>query len=325
MDWQEFIFNKFPFLHRWIRWAKRVTLPGFDGVPLYDVLVFVITEIQKDAITIRAAAVAFNFMLAVFPTMIFFFTLIPYIPAISPEMTSSNMRDMVLEFMSKVLPLSAYDLLKTTIVDTITIPRGGLLSFGFIMALYFSTNGVNSMMSSFDKTYDVFKKRNFLQSRWVALKLTIFLALLVIFSVIFIIAGNYFIDLLLEFIEVKATIGKYAISLLRWLVILSMFFIAISLMYYYGPAIKQKFRFISAGSTTATLLSIVTSLGFSYYVNNYGTYNKLYGFIGNFIVIMLWFYFNAFVLLIGFELNASIAVNKEKKGRGKESEFESEV
>ncbi|MCH8331638.1 MAG: YihY/virulence factor BrkB family protein, partial [Bacteroidetes bacterium] len=105
-----------------------------------------------------------------------------------------------------------------------------------------------------------------------------------------------------------------ALTLVRWVVILLLFFNGISLIYYFGPSIKKRFKWFSAGSSTATVFSIMISLAFTFYVNNFGQYNKLYGSIGTLFVIMLWFYLNAMVLLIGFELNSGIAVIKARAG-----------
>jgi membrane protein len=101
----------------------------------------------------------------------------------------------------------------------------------------------------------------------------------------------------------------------KWTVVLAVFFLAISFLYYYGPSVKKRWRFISAGSTFASLLSIFTSIGFAYFVNNFGKYNTIYGSIGTLIVIMLWIYFNSYILLLGFELNASIDNAKKHKLR----------
>jgi membrane protein len=124
------------------------------------------------------------------------------------------------------------------------------------------------------------------------------------------ITNEYFIRWMFHHGWLKNKTQLFIILTFKWLVIAALLFFTISFIYYYGPAKKRKWRFISAGSTLATCLSILTSIGFSYFVNNFGQYNKLYGSMGTLIVVLLWIYFNSLILLIGFELNASI--NKAK-------------
>ena len=283
--------------------AKSVTLPGFDSVPLYDVLVFFTNEIRRNVISVRAKAIAFTFFLALFPGLIFLFTLIPYIPF-------HGLQEDLIAFLKELLPIDAFALLENTIRGVIQEQRGELLSIGLLLALFVSTNGVMAMMESFDKTYAVFVKRNSLVKRWIALKLTIVIFFLLVISIIAIVEGNQMLKLLLKTFQILTPFNFILFSALKWLIIILLFFNSISFIYYYGPAVKKKFRFISAGSTLATFLVILISIGFSYFVNNFGNYNRFYGSIGTIIALQIYIFLNAFALLLGFELNASIAINK---------------
>ena len=298
------ILHRFPVLYKLVEWAETVRIPGFDNVPLYDVVFFFVNEIKRDVISVRARAIAYTFFLALFPSILFLLSLIPYIPV-------ANLQDNLVLLIKELLPdESIFRLFEETITGVVIEQRGELLSIGLLLALFFSTNGVLGIMESFDKSYSTFIKRNILRNRWVALKLTIVLFFLLILSLVLIVAGNQILTLLLSMFDILSPFTFILFSTLKWIIIILLFFNSISFIYYYGPATKKKFKFISAGSTLATLLAILISIGFSYFVSNFATYNKIYGSIGTIIALMVFIYLNSFVLLIGFELNASIAYNK---------------
>lgn len=286
--------------------AKGVTLPGFQGQPLYDVGVFFVNSLKNGALSTRAASVAFNFFIAIFPAIIFLFTLIPYIPV-------PNFQNELLDIMKSVMPGNAFTAIEGTITDIVSNPRFGLLSIGFIATLYFSTNGINSIMKSFNATSQTFETRSGLQRRLASLWLFLIFTLLVTIAIALIIFSQYGFEYFYDLGLMKGGIWYYLLKIFEWLIVLALFFFAISFMYYFAPAKKTKWKFISAGGSLATVLSIVTSLLFSFYVNNFGQYNELYGSIGTIIVLMLWMRLNAQILLIGFELNVSIRSAKKKR------------
>jgi membrane protein len=292
------ILNSKPFLLI-TEWSIKISFPGFDRLPLYYVVSYFLKAIQKEAITMRASSLAFNYLMAIFPAFIFLFTLIPYIPI-------ENFQDEVFKLLQEVLPHNAFEATKSTIEDILKQQRGGLLSLGFALSLYYSTNGIIAMMNAFNNSYSSTETRSEWQKRLIALGLFAILSSLVFVAVSLIIFSGTAINMLVEYGWLK---GSLTITLIRigiWLIILLLFFFAYSFLYYYGPSKRVKYRFISAGSTLATLLTIISSMGFSYFVNNFGQYNKLYGSIGTLIVVLLWLYITSLVLLIGFELNASI-------------------
>ncbi len=283
--------------------SKQLILPGFEGMSVNYVWTFFINGIQKGSITSRASSLSFNFFLALFPAIIFFFTLIPYVPI-------PHFQDQLLELIKNVLPDNAYEAARTTIEDIIRHQRGGLLSFGFLAALYFATNGVHAMIDAFNKTFHSIETRSFIKQRAISLILTIVLSFLVVTAISLIITQEYFIKWITHQGLIKSKTKLIFILATKWIIIAALLFFTISFLYYFGPSRKRKWKFISAGSTLATILSILTSFCFSYFVNNFGQYNKLYGSVGTLIVLLLWIYFNSLILLIGFELNASI--NKAK-------------
>ena len=290
-----------------IRLSKKVVLPGFDGMPLYDVTVFFVKGLYQGYITSRASAISFNFFLAVFPSLIFFFTIIPFIPI-------TNFQQSLLDLIRNFLPDSAFATVRTTVEDIITRPRGGLLSLGFVLSLYFTTNGINSLIEAFNNTFHTIETRSAIKQRIVSILLVLIITILLIIAIGLITLGTWFLSMILpeHILESKLYFGVIVMS--KWLVTIAMLFFAISFIYYFAPAKKWHFRFISAGSSLATILVIATTLGFNFYVDNFSKYNALYGSIGTLLVVLLWIYFNSFSLLIGFELNASIFnVKKGKK------------
>ncbi len=284
-------------------WAKEITLPGFDGVPLYDVMVFFRNEMKRNVISVRARAIAFTSFMALFPALIFLFTLIPYIPV-------ENLQVNLVDFIRERIPMDTFKMIEGTITGVIQEQRGELLSIGLALALFISTNAVMSLMQSFDKSYVVFVKRGMLKTRGIALGLTIVLFFLLLLSIMTIVAGNLFLKLLLETFDILNPFNFILFSTLKWMIVILLFFLSISFIYYYGPAVKKKFRFVSAGSTLATLLVILISIGFSYFVNNFGQYNRIYGSIGTIIALQVYIYLNSFALLLGYELNLAIAISK---------------
>lgn len=285
-------------------WSKRLVLPGFDGVPLFDVAVFFIKGMRKGSITNRAAALSFNTFLAIFPAIIFFFTLIPYIPI-------ENFQDSLLDLLKDFIPTQAYDMVEETLFDIVKRPRGGLLSFGFLLAMYFATNSINSLIEAFNQTYHAIETRTAFKQRLVSIALVLILSVLVIVAIALITFGPLSLNWLVNKGLLTDGLTIFIIGIGKWIITLALLFFAFSFLFYYAPSGKQRFRFISLGSTITTLLFIATSVGFNFYVNNFSKYNSLYGSIGTLIVFMMWIYFNAIIILIGFELNASISVARK--------------
>jgi membrane protein len=287
-----------------IEWTKVCVLPGFSPLPIYTVATFFFREIGKDTLVNKASSLAYNFMLAIFPAIIFLFTLIPYIPK------RIGFQDQLMSLIALVLPNNAYLAFETTLNEIINIQNGSLLSIGFILSLFFATNGVHNLMKAFNKSSLVVETRPWLKQRLIAVILTIVIA----FSVIVCIAAMAIGELLLQYLNtelhIRGNSTYYAIQLTRWTLLGILYFTTISILYRYGPAHSKKWKFFSAGSWLATILAFLTIWGFSFYINHFGSYNKVYGSIGTLIVIMIWLYLNSLILLVGFELNASVDLSK---------------
>lgn len=275
--------------------SKVIILPGFDRLPIYYVAKFFIKGIQEGLLATKASSMAFKFFLALFPTIIFLLTLLPYIPI-------DDFRMRLLVILEDVLPQSGYEFAKTSIIDVVTHADGGLLSFGFLFALFLATNGIDGMLKAFQDSYNTQWKRGAIQQKALSISLLFILTLLLIIAIAAIITSEY----LVGYFFPPGSLASISILIGKWLIIAALGFFGISFIYYLGGKRTSKWRFFSAGSTLATFLVLFVSLGFGFYVDNFANYNKIYGSIGTMIVIMLWIYFNSFVLLVGFELNASI-------------------
>lgn len=289
-----------------LQFTKKITIPGFDGLPLYDVARFFFKGIFQGSLTARASSIAFSFFLAIFPMIIVFFTLIPFIPV-------KDFQDAVLNFINNIVPDQAEALIQSTLIDIIQRPRGQLLSLTFILAVVFATNGFDSIIEAFNKTYHTIESRSWIKQKLVSILLFFIISFILIISILLLTTSSLFFDFLVEKKILTSMITVYMLLFGKWIILIAMFFFTISFIYYLGPAKSSKFRFISAGSSLATLLTLITTVGFNFYVQNFSSYNALYGSIGTLLIVLIWIYFNAIILLIGFELNTSIHVAGKDK------------
>jgi membrane protein len=273
-----------------------------DTFSLYQFIKLFIRKIDQDDIWEKANAVAFSFTLSIFPAVIFLFTLIPYVQLFFPEFQ----QEAIMAFLEELFPPSVYDFTSQTIEDIISKSRGGLLTFGFIMALYLATNGMMSLMKAFNACYQTKELRGFLKTRMMAVFLTFCFAITLLVATLLLTLGETIINLVYPERLLGTEMIIYMIYLLRILVVFAMFFIVIAVIYYFAPAIHDRWSFFSWGSLLASSLSVLVSFAFSAYITNFGTYNKLYGSIGALIALMVWFYILAVIILLGFELNATI-------------------
>lgn len=304
-----------PVVKESIQWSKENSLPGFFKVPIYDVLIFINNELKRNDLFTRSYAIAFNFFFSIFPSLIAFFTLIPLFKrAFIQYLPEGENFDLYLRTeIDRIMPGVAGDRLFDFVDDITNNPRFGLLSIGFIFAIYFASNGMMALMHGFNKSYlKTFKTRGALKKRLIAVALTFQIGILLIGAITLIILGEFLIGFLNSYLNVDG-FTRIGIQLLRWLSILFLFYMGIAVIYRYGAAAKRRFSMLSPGTTLATLLCLGSSLVFSFYVNEFNTYNQLYGSIGAIMALMLWIQINSLILLIGFELNASIAVNRDLK------------
>ncbi|QNL48976.1 YihY/virulence factor BrkB family protein [Olivibacter sp. SDN3] len=306
MSWLHRKLLKFKPYDLFIEWTKVLVLPGFGKLPLYTVALFFFQEIGRESLLNKASSLAYSFMLAIFPGIIFLFTLIPYI-----RVFIEDFQEQLLEFMQMILPVDAYNTIESTLLDIVTNQNSRLLSFGFVMAMIFATNGIHSLMLAFNKSSLVLENRSFIKQRLVALGLTIMIIMALTVGMGIVTFASFVIRHIRNNLEITNAFWTWLISVTRWIILFGIYFFTLSILYKYGPSSSKKWSFFSPGATLATILAAFTFWGFAFYINNFNTYNKLYGSIGTLIVIMIWLYLNSLILLIGFELNASIALSKQ--------------
>ncbi|GJM28778.1 MAG: hypothetical protein DHS20C17_14130 [Cyclobacteriaceae bacterium] len=293
--------------------SKRIRFRR-KGVSLYDIAEVFVEKLQNDEIITRANGVAFNFTLAIFPAIIFIFTLIPYI-----QITQlPDLNRQIMTFLEGLMPPAMYDVASSTIEDIISNRRGGLLSFGFFFSLFLATNGMISLMKAFNKCYRTVENRSFFQARFIATSLTFMLAVVLFIAMLLLVLGQQIINFLQEapWIDIDGYVFILVVAL-RFIVLFFIFMVAISSIYYLAPAVHDRWKFFSAGSITAAFLSLVVTFGFTVYINNFGAYNKFYGSIGVLIALMIWLSLLSVIMLIGFEINASIDKSARKQSQSR--------
>ncbi len=280
--------------------SKHWYLPGFEGVPLYDVASFFIKQVKTIGLTERASAVAYNFIMAIPPSFLFLFTLIPNLPFIKKKEILKQLSLVIKD----IVPAEGFNKTVINFIDDtfFKTPVFGLLSFGLLLALFFASNAMMGLMRSFNKEYLGFQKRKGWHDRWIAIRLTVLIFGLVLGCLILLITQGA----VLKWFGLKSDFWLNLIAYVRWFFIVALVFYSIAFIYKYAPAVNEKWKLISPGAILATFLSILSSVGFSYFVNEFGRYNALYGSIGTIIVLMALIFINSLVLLIGFELNVSI-------------------
>ena len=290
-----------------VSWTRKVRFKRYENVSLYKIIKKFLQNLQEDEVMDRANGVAFNFILATFPAIIFLFTLIPFVSRYFPEINTQS----IMGFLRDLMPPTMFDVASTTVLDIVSNQRGGLLTLGFVFALYLSTNGMMALMRAFNACYKTIERRSGIKTRLIATMLMFTMAFVLFLAIILLIVGEFALDYLMtnlyqpEWINLDAY-TVYLLFAIRFFVIFLVFLLAISMIYYFGPAIHYNWRFFSIGSLAATLMCLAVSYGFSFYVTNFGTYNKVYGSIGVLIALMVWIQLITVVLLIGYEINASI-------------------
>lgn len=290
-----------------VAWLKRIVLPGFEGVSLFDSLNFFRKQIFSNKFYSKASAISFSFVMALPPLLLFLFTLIPYLPL--PE---ERILTVIHEILVLISPNEQMQKQVTEIIyDFIHHKKNVLLSFSVLLTLYYSSNGMMGLMNTFAKRDPGFRQRHWVRQRLIAILLTLMLIIACIISVAFLVMQLWLAsNLEWEFLQ-----SHFVFHVVAYLVLVSMVLLTIAFVYKYGAATILKLRLFSPGAIIATFLIIIITLVFFYAVNNLVNYDKIYGSIGTLIIFLVWINFVAQILLIGFELNASIIVNKKQKSK----------
>ncbi len=287
--------------------SKHIVLPGFYGVPLYAAFNFFIAELKKSGLNARAKSISFDFAMAIPAVFICIFTVIPYLP-ISKQFTKELLR-----LTRHITPnQNSYNFVNSFLTDFLNTPRVGLLSFSFVLVIFYASNAMLSIIKTFDiAIYKHRRNSNFIKKRIKAIRLTIVVLGLLIGTILLLIGQGIFFDHIMKWLKIKGSDVLW-VSTIRWILTITLFFYSISFIYKYAPSVKKRWPTISPGSVLATFLMIATTSGFSFWVNHFNNYNKIYGSLGTILILMFLIYLNSLILLIGFELNLSITSLKKE-------------
>lgn len=318
MDWKKTIagftdfFNALP--RKMLFWRpvrkllhiiRQITLPGFQGVPIFDVLYFFIQNLLKESIANRAKAMAFSFFLALFPLLLFLFSLLPYFPI------QGIINELYLA-LDEMLPPDVYVKVVDTMDEILTHKHNVLLSVGFLGTIVVSVNGVDAIMTAFNQSLNIIETRPLIKRKLLCLYLVLLLFVLVAVVLTIMMGYKHLMAYLLSQDLIAKNFWYYVFSIGRWLLMVVIALGVISAIYYVAPVKKQRLSFFSAGSTLSTALFFLVTGGFKLYIENFSKYNALYGSIGTLIIVMLWIQLSSMILLIGYELNISIVSTRDK-------------
>jgi membrane protein len=280
-------------------WLKKIVLPGFEGLSLYEVLKFIMITFRKGDIDTKASAISFSVFLAFFPGLIFLLSLIPFVPI-------DNFQQELLAELFGIMPDSLLPLIEDTVNDLILQKKSVTLSVGFLLTLYFASDSVDALLTAFNSSFQFTKRRSFLKQRLWSLGLLFTLVFFLFLAIFVLIFGEITIYWIQKNTDFSGTMTFIMLTLLKWVTILSLMFFSISLLYNIGNPERVKWKLVSAGTTLTTLIIILTSMAFAFYLNNFSKYNELYGSIGSLIGFLIWIKICSLVLLIGFELTAKV-------------------
>ncbi|WP_297869280.1 YihY/virulence factor BrkB family protein [uncultured Flavobacterium sp.] len=294
--------NKIPLVRQLVSLTKAIKLKTLEGLSLYDILELYVLGIFKGAFSYRASAIAFSFFMALFPFALFILNLIPFIPL-------ENFQADFLEFVEEGVPPNTYEAIEAILKDIMETSHQGLLSSGFILSILLMTNGINAILGGFEMSAHITITRGFFRQYFISLAISLVLSMILLITVAAIVVAEVMIQKINLFGEVTD------IALIEWSrygFILLMILITTSILYKFGAKETSSISFISYGAVFTTILIILSSYIFGIYVTKFAKYNELYGSIGTLLVLMFYIWINCMVLLLGFELNATISKLKRK-------------
>lgn len=303
--------SKIPIVNLFVKFLKKIKLPGLEGLSFYDLFELYIIGIVKGALTTRASSIAFSFFMALFPFLLFVLIVIPYVPI-------DDFKIEFLNFLNSFLPPNTSDFFFENIFENIDqSQRGGLVSTVFLLSIFLMGNGVSAVFSGFENSYHEQLSRNVIRQYLYALGVSLILAFLLIFTIV--VLGYFQIYVVEKLLDVLGNQGYEVASqtvfwfdVAKYIFFIIMVYLATATLYYFGTKEGRDSNFFSVGALFTTILIILTSYLFGVYIENFSQYNKLYGSIGALLILMFYLWLNANILLLGYELNASI--NKLRKG-----------
>ena len=303
--------EKIPVVNWFVRLLKNIKLPGFEGLSIYDLTEMYVVGVIQGTLSTRASAIAFSLFMAIFPLLIFLLTLVPYLLEIV-AIQNENFDTDFLSFLESFLPTATGEYFGEVFQQIKDQKRGGLLSSAFILSIFLVANGVNAIFGGFETSYHIDLTRNFFRQYLFALMVGLILAILIILGFVMFIYFDVYVGVYLD--EFQARLGGYVmeegnrtgvqIAKILFFIVLSYFTTAI--LYYFGTREGKQARFFSIGALMTTILFFLTSYLFGIYVEKFARYNELYGALGGLLILMVYIWLNSNILLLGFELNASL-------------------
>lgn len=312
--------EKIPVINWVVRLLKNIKLKAFEGLSFYDLMEMYVVGIVKGTLSSRASSIAFSLFMALFPLLIFLVTLVPFIiPYVS--VGNENFDAQFLDFLESFLPSATSDYFGEIYQQIKDQKQGGLLSSAFIVSIFLVANGVNAIFGGFENSYHVELTRNFFRQYAYALVVGLILSiLLIIGAVAFVYFEFYILEYTSEYLE--KTLGydvdqgdNVGIQIAKIVFFLSLSYLTTAILYYFGTAEGRNARFFSAGALMTTLLFLLTSYLFGIYVEKFARYNELYGALGGLLILMVFIWLNSNILLLGFELNATLNSPKKRHER----------
>ncbi|MFM7309536.1 MAG: YihY/virulence factor BrkB family protein [Flavobacteriales bacterium] len=277
-----------------------IFLPGFQGQSVLYVSRFFFEAIWKGKIATRAAAISFRLFLAFFPSIILLLSLIPYIPI-------DHFQQSLFDSLRDFFPGDTFQLFDNTLKDLISQKRTTLLSIGFVLVIFYASNSINAVLIGFNESFHIENRHHPIMMRLSSIFLIFFLGVLMLLAVLILaFSGDLF-----EYLHKHQVIGDRGyfpiLNTAKWVVSTGLIYSIISTLYNVGARRSiRRWKFWNAGATLATISFVVTSGAFAFFVNNFATYNKLYGSLGTLMVLLIWLHINCMIVLMGFDLNVSI-------------------
>ncbi len=291
-----------PIIKSVVFFLKAIKPPGFYGFSIYDLLEMYMKGLVKGTLTSRSGSISFSFFMALFPFLLFILNLVPFIDLI-PFISIDNFDQTFLNYIELFLPSETQSFFSEIFNDIRNKPRAGLLSSVFLLSIFLSANGVFSIFGSFEESYHVVFSRNFFKQYLLSVGVSVILALLSLLTVIIFFYFEFYI---------LNNLGSLIPSEIRWTRIGQFTFfglfvyLTVNILYYFGTIEGRKNPFFTPGALMTTLLFFLTTYGFGIYIDNFSNYNQLYGSIGALLIFLLYIWVNSNMLLLGFELNATL-------------------
>lgn len=285
---------------RIIAWATRIILPGFEGFNIYQIARFFIGALAKGHIVTRASAIAFKLFLAFFPAVIVLLTLIPYVPI-------ADFQARLLATFQDMMPLEVFRFINSTLEDLVVKKHGTLLSVSFLVGLYLASNSVDAILAGFSGSTNITKWHSPLKQRLLSLGLLVALTALAVIAIPLLTVSGIAIRWVTDLGLMPGGLVTYALFGGKWIITILVVIAAVSLLYNAGDPTARRFRLFTPGALLAVLLILIVSQALAYMFSNITNYNALYGSIGAILAVQFWIYFNMIAILVGYELNTSIA------------------